>query len=1308
MASLVLSTVGQAVGASIGGTVLGISAAQLGGMAGAVAGSYLDGILFPTQIKGSRLSDLSLQTSTEGAAIPRIDGNIRVAGQLIWATKYTESESTSGGKGAGTSTTSYTYTISFAVGLGQGVVASLGRIWADGSLLDASQYTIRFYTGSETQVADTLIEEIEGTGNSPAYRGLAYVVFEDMDVTDFGGRIPQLQFELVRSITAQMHDDALENLVACVNIIPGAGEFVYATTVVVRDYGDGTTVPENQANASGEADAVLSLDDLAAVCPNLKAVNLVVGWFGSDLRCCECVIKPKVDLVDKDTYGTYTDDDGDTEKTDYSWSVDDLSRSEAAAVSYVDGYPAYGGTPSDRSVKQLIKAIKAKGWAITFYPFVFMDIPSSNTLSNPYSDNAATSGQAAFPWRGRITCSPAPAYAGTVNLTSAAATQIDSFFTRSWGYNRFITHYANLCVAAGGVDGFLLGSELKGLTRVRSASTTYPAVTALKTLAATVKSIVGADCQVGYGANWDEWNNHQTGDVSGAVQFNLDPLWADDNIDFIGIDNYMPLSDWRDGTTHLDYDAANGPISVRDIDYLQSNIAGGEDYDWYYASDADRDSQTRTAIADATYAKPWVWRAKDLKNWWSNAHYDRVDGSESSAATAWVPQSKPFRFVELGCPAIDKGANQPNVFVDAKSSESATPYYSTGMRDDLMQRAFLEAQLRYWADSDNNPTSTVYASAMVSGDDISLWSWDARPFPFFPGRSDLWADAANYDLGHWLNGRLGSVMLADLVTEICTESGFTEYDVSDLEGLVTGYARTSTLSARDELESLAKAFFFDGVETQGKIAFLMRGRSSATAISEDELVIDPDSDTNYSFSLTRAQDDDLPKAYRITYLDASNGYEQGSYQAKRLVGNSNRVTETALPLVMDRAQAGGIGDRLIQETWISRETAAFGLPPSFLALDPTDEVKITVGGRIRRLRLTEITECESRALSAVATDPTIYESLTGAARDTASTVTAKQTGRALLAFMDLPLLDADEDAYAPHLASYADPWPGSVLLYRSASDADYTLDTTLATAAYLGETVGDFYSGPVSRWDLVNSLTVKLYSGTCASADETSVLNGANVLALQNGDEWEIVQFTTATLTDTLTWTLTGLLRGLLGSEQNMASPLSAGARVVVVNDRVVQSSLPSAQYATSFNYKWGPSGKAISDASWQSATETFVGVGLRPYAPCHVAYVWEVSGDLTLTWIRRDRDPSSDSWDQSEIPQSEASEAYEIDIKNDSGTVLRTVTGLTVTSWLYSVANQATDFGAALGQGDRLTVSVYQVSAVFGRGLPATVTLYL
>ena len=71
-------------------------------------------------------------------------------------------------------------------------------------------------------------------------------------------------------------------------------------------------------------------------------------------------------------------------------------------------------------------------------------------------------------------------------------------------------------------------------------------MTALKTLAANVRSVVGAGTAISYAADWSEYFGHQPADGSGDVYFHLDPLWADANIDFVGIDVYHPLTDWRD------------------------------------------------------------------------------------------------------------------------------------------------------------------------------------------------------------------------------------------------------------------------------------------------------------------------------------------------------------------------------------------------------------------------------------------------------------------------------------------------------------------------------------------------------------------------------------------------------------------------------------------------------------------------------------------------------------------------------------------------------------------------------------------
>ena len=753
----------------------------------------------PTQrIAGQRLDTLQITASTEGAVIPRVYGRMRVGGNIIWATDFREETETTrhggggkgGGGGGGTEVTEDFYFASLAVALCEGPITGIGRIWADGKPMSLDGVTMRVHLGGEGQDPDPFIAAKMGATNTPAYRGTAYVVFEELPLERFGNRLPQLSFEVFRPI---LDGESAESLVRAVTLIPASGEFAYATEVVRREVGDSTN-PENVNAEAHAADLVVALDRLEACAPNVESVSLVVAWFGDDLRAGHSRIRPGVEVSAKTT-------------TPENWSVNGVGRSLAHLVSRDDqNRPAYGGTPSDSAVVQAIQELKARGYRVTLYPFILMDVPADNDLPDPYSDSAAATGQPAYPWRGRITCSPAAGYAGSVDKSAAAGTQVAAFFGDAqpsdfdvddesvhwdgdpddWGLRRMILHYAHICAAAGGVDAFLIGSELRGITQVRWAPPRYPAVGELVDLAADVRSILGSGTAISYAADWSEYFGHHPQDGSGDVFFNLDPLWAHSEIDFVGIDNYMPLADWRDGLDHLD---AAGWDAITDLDYLRGNIEGGEGYDWFYATSADREAQVRTPITDGAYGRPWVFRYKDLRRWWSNPHRNRPAGVESGSATAWVLESKPIRFTEIGCPAVDRGPNQPNVFYDPKSAESFLPYFSRGWRDDAAQRRFLEAVLGYWGEPANNPSSSVYSGRMITTAETAAWTWDARPYPAFPARSDVWTDADNWRLGHWLNGRLGSVSLGALVRELCRRAGLPEsqIDASALADVVHGY-----------------------------------------------------------------------------------------------------------------------------------------------------------------------------------------------------------------------------------------------------------------------------------------------------------------------------------------------------------------------------------------------------------------------------------------------------------------------------------------------------------------------------------------
>ncbi|WP_448582467.1 GTA baseplate fiber-binding domain-containing protein [Thermaurantiacus sp.] len=184
MSSVIFSTLGQAV------------AGPLGGATAALAGSALDAAL-AGRGRRHKPPEFRAPTSAYGDVVPEIYGVSRVAGVLIWALPFTRTGATKGG----TSDRS-AFTASFAIALSARPIRQVGRIWADGRLIRNADgefglaCTMRTYRGVPEQGVDPLLAAAEGIAACPAYRQLAYVVFEEFPLASFGNRIPALSFEV--------------------------------------------------------------------------------------------------------------------------------------------------------------------------------------------------------------------------------------------------------------------------------------------------------------------------------------------------------------------------------------------------------------------------------------------------------------------------------------------------------------------------------------------------------------------------------------------------------------------------------------------------------------------------------------------------------------------------------------------------------------------------------------------------------------------------------------------------------------------------------------------------------------------------------------------------------------------------------------------------------------------------------------------------------------------------------------------------------------------------------------------------------
>jgi hypothetical protein len=296
----------------------------------------------------------------------------------------------------------------------------------------------------------------------------------------------------------------------------------------------------------------------------------------------------------------------------------------------------------------------------------------------------------------------------------------------------------------------------------------------------------------------------------------------------------------------------------------------------------------------------------------------------------------------------------------------------------------------------------------------------------------------------------------------------------------------------------------------------------------------------------------------------------------------------------------------------------------------------------------------------------------------------------------------DADASDPGFyaaACAADPlatWSGAVLYASSDGGANYSSLATISRESTMGTTtnaLGDFHSGNIP--DELNSVNVVLSNGSLSSTDTNGLLSGSFAFVIGE----EIIFGRDATLQANGSWTLRGFLRGRRGTEYAMGSH-AAGERFVLLDvNTLVRVPQETADIGIEKLYKGVSAGRSLATTTAQSFTNE--GTGLKPYAPVHLGGGRNSSGDVILTWVRRNR--IDGSWRNNvDVPMSEASEAYVVEICSDDtyATVLRTIEGITSQTTTYLASQQTAD---GLTLGDPVFFKVYQLSGTVGRGHPAT-----
>ncbi len=396
----------------------------------------------------------------------------------------------------------------------------------------------------------------------------------------------------------------------------------------------------------------------------------------------------------------------------------------------------------------------------------------------------------------------------------------------------------------------------------------------------------------------------------------------------------------------------------------------------------------------------------------------------------------------------------------------------------------------------------------------------------------------------------------NIVSLICQRSGLTtgEIDVTDIDSETDGFVIGAMMDGRAAIDPLAMFGLFGGIEADGKLKFIERGGSIMETLEADDLCAHvAESDRPPAVDITRKQDIELPRTFRITYASPSKDYQPGAQEWDRVTTTAINAVDVSLPINMTDTKAYQLAQIYSFDAWTARNGYKFAIDTSHFARTPTDVIGLPVDGNVERVRITSMglslfgaLQCEG--LRDDENDLVSYvERPTDDELDDTGAVTGPEiplAGPTDLVLLDLPGLRAiDNDAgYYAAGRGYLPTWSGFAVLRSFDGGTEYTTIATSTDAATMG-------SLDMSFEGTDDSIEVTLASGTFSSATSAELDAGANLIAVGAHGRWELLQFETAVLDTGNTWTLSDLRRGVRGTEAYESTSMD-GDRVVLVSGK--------------------------------------------------------------------------------------------------------------------------------------------------------------
>lgn len=569
----------------------------------------------------------------------------------------------------------------------------------------------------------------------------------------------------------------------------------------------------------------------------------------------------------------------------------------------------------------------------------------------------------------------------------------------------------------------------------------------------------------------------------------------------------------------------------------------------------------------------------------------------------------------------------------------------------------------------------------------------------------------------------GGVMLHEIIADVCRESGMLDSEFNVTCGMnsvsVHGFAVTDRMSGRDIIQQLQQLFPFDATETAYTLRFAHSERRPQALLRREDFGAHVFGETPPATEeMTRSHDFDLPKKLSFKYQEPTRNYSLNTAMSQRMVTESNLEEEITMAIALARQEARTLVESALSRRFYGRRTYKVMLPRKYSILEPGDVVLVPEKDDPEAhyaLRLLEISLGNNGLCDCTFTDyhqPGVIEAITedDVTEDGQEEDGPTQGSRTYAYLLDFPLLtDTEEDnvGFYAVLGGVRSGWNGGVLIVDldsggevpvfgvsepvEASGATWYIAAKNTTRAAHGFMLSALPPAMPGLWDLASKVTVKILDPSLLlfSATRDDVLSRAiNVIAIGN----EILQFARAEDKGNGIWELSELLRGQRGTEWAIGAHVP-GDRVVMLTASAINR-VTHSQQALNIAARYRALSLNDDPDDVEDIWFTNTGNSLRPYAP----YVWRAErtedGSINLEWLPRVRQ-NGGMINGQETVIDQPFERYEIDVVKD-GVVVRTQAFDTVREWAYDAATISADTG---GDGDNLTIRLYQMGQIVGRG---------